>query len=100
MKARKAPQLSAMPPTGAFKKPSNERNSIQYLKTHTSALPETSSKPINAYKIFTKTHTAFPKTTADHEDTSVRKTGRHARTGSDGIKPSKAGVRNKTNDKI
>ncbi len=99
MKARKAPQLSAMPPTGAAKKPSNERNSIQYLKTQTSVLPETSSKPIHAYTIFTKTQTAFPKNTADQQDSSVRKSGRHARTGSDGIKPSKAGIRNKANEK-
>ena len=62
-------------------------------------LPEPSSKPTYAYNIFTKTHTAFPKTAADHEDTSVRKTGRHVRTGSDGVKPSKAGLRSKPNEK-
>ena len=99
MKARKAPPLSIMPPTGAAKKASNERNSIQYLKTQTAILPDPIQKPTHASKVLTKTHTAFTKPSTDQEDTSVRKTVRHMRTGSDGGKPSKVGLRTKPNDR-
>lgn len=67
MKAKKSAQSSItatvgqIPPSGAIKKQTQERNSIQYLKTQAYALAPDSYKAHSsaANKISTKTNTAF-----------------------------------------